>query len=364
MNPEKMTILTVDDTPANIRLLTHYLEKQGYHVITAEDGFEGFKAAIQYHPDLILLDVMMPGTDGYEVCELLKAEEETKDIPVMFLTAKTAVEDKIRGFELGAVDYITKPFNLVEIATRVQNQLTRKVFELKNKRYQQILERAVLLGSIGKIGAVLSDALLAKLQDFQELIHESKGDSTKIQSIIDDLQQTITQYHAYADTENPIRKSVRIKDLIEEVIDEMDDITQGSAKYSLHFSGDNSSNIVGDPGEIYLLLYNLLFNAFENSPGGFEIKIHVKQGMPPKELLKQQETDPASSYLIISASDGGSYDPKESEIHHGFFIASGKSDKLSLRYSAIYSIIHDHEGFFHISKGAGDARLVSIYLPN
>ena len=74
MNPQEITILTVDDTPANVRLLTHYLEKQGYNVLTAEDGFEGFKAAIQYHPDLILLDVMMPGTDGYEVCELLKTE--------------------------------------------------------------------------------------------------------------------------------------------------------------------------------------------------------------------------------------------------------------------------------------------------
>jgi len=135
MKSKHKTILTVDDTPANIRLLTHYLEKQGYEVITAEDGFEGFKAAIQYHPDLVLLDIMMPGTDGYEVCELLKAEEETKDIPVVFLTAKADVEDKVKGYELGAVDYITKPFNLVEIATRVQTQLDLKDLQEQCQRY-------------------------------------------------------------------------------------------------------------------------------------------------------------------------------------------------------------------------------------
>ena len=146
-----MTILTVDDTPANIRLLMHYLEKQGYNVITAEDGFEGFKAAIQFKPDLILLDVMMPGTDGYEVCELLKAEEETKDIPVVFLTAKTDAEDKVRGFELGAVDYITKPFKLVEISTRVEKLLQMKYFEKLSHQYKDIIKGILPASTLGMI---------------------------------------------------------------------------------------------------------------------------------------------------------------------------------------------------------------------
>jgi DNA-binding response OmpR family regulator len=363
MNPEKMTILTVDDTPANIRLLTHYLEKQGYNVITAEDGFEGFKAAIQYHPDLILLDVMMPGTDGYEVCELLKAEEETKDIPVMFLTAKTAVEDKIRGFEMGAVDYITKPFNLVEIATRVQNQLIRKVFERKNKRYQQILERAVQLGNMGKVGSVLAESLMERLKQCQELLSGSNGEPTQVQSIMDGLYQSVARYQTYADTENPIRKSVKIRDLIEEVINEMDDITQCAARFSLRLSEDEPFIVVGDPGELYLTLYNLLYSAYESSPGGFEIEVEVKQGMPSKDLLGQQKADPAASYLIISTVNGGTYDPKDSEIKDGLFIPSENND-LSLRYSAIYSIVHDHEGIFSIEKAASGGRLVSIYLPN
>ncbi|NQT24045.1 response regulator [candidate division KSB1 bacterium] len=358
-----MTILTVDDTPANIRLLTHYLEKQKYNVITAEDGFEGFKAAIQYHPDLILLDVMMPGTDGYEVCELLKAEEETKDIPVMFLTAKTAVEDKIRGFELGAVDYITKPFNLVEIATRVQNQLSRKVFELQNKRYQQILERTVHLSSIGKVGAVLSESLLERLKFCQDQLNIPNVDISQIQSIIDGLYQSVTQYHTYTNTENPIRKSVKLRDLIDEVINEMDDLTKGSAKYSFHALEDEPFIVVGDPGELYLTIYNLLFNAYESSPGGFDIIIEVKQSMPSKDLLKQQKTDPASSYLAITVTDGRMYDPKDSEIQEGLFIPSDDSE-LSLRYSAVYSIIHDHEGFFSIEKADSSGRLISIYLPN
>jgi len=362
MNPEKMTILTVDDTPANIRLLTHYLEKQGYNVITAEDGFEGFKAAIQYQPDLILLDVMMPGTDGYEVCELLKAEESTKEIPVMFLTAKTAVEDKIKGFELGAVDYITKPFNLVEIATRVQNQLSRKVFELQNKRYQEILERAVHLSNIGKLGAVLSDMLLEKINDCQTLLDDTSTNHSKVQSIINELQQSLNQYYTYSNNENPIRRSVQLRDLIEEVISEMEDITQGASKYSLDVPENESLNVVGDPGELYLALYNLLFSAYECSPGGFEIQVQVKPGMPPSDLHKQQKTDPASSYLVLSTQDGGTYNPTDSDIQDGVFIPSENND-LSLRYSAIYSIIHDHDGFLSVEKTESEGRLISIYLP-
>ncbi|MBN2414466.1 response regulator [bacterium] len=157
MTPEHMTILTVDDTPANIRLLTHYLHKQGYKVLTAEDGFEGFKAAIQHKPDLILLDVMMPGTDGYEVCELLKTEEETRDIPVVFLTAKAEVEDRIKGFEMGAVDYITKPFNLTEIATRVRTQLELRYFQQQNRRLLKIINDSGPYFSLG----VLIDSIFS-----------------------------------------------------------------------------------------------------------------------------------------------------------------------------------------------------------
>jgi sigma-B regulation protein RsbU (phosphoserine phosphatase) len=116
-------VLIVDDTVTNRRLLLAILRRQGYELLEAEDGESALRIARERHPDLLLLDIMMPRKDGYEVCEELKADRETADIPVIFLTAKTQSSDKIRGLELGAVDYITKPFSKGEILARVNTHL-------------------------------------------------------------------------------------------------------------------------------------------------------------------------------------------------------------------------------------------------
>src|SRR5262245_46632341 len=106
---EKQTVLIVDDTPDNLTLMTGLL-KDTYKTKVANNGERGLRIASTLPlPDLILLDIMMPGMDGYEVCKRLKEERLTADIPVIFLTAKTEVEDEQKGFDVGCVDYITKP---------------------------------------------------------------------------------------------------------------------------------------------------------------------------------------------------------------------------------------------------------------
>jgi len=220
MTPEHMTILTVDDTPANIRLLTHYLHKQGYKVITAEDGFEGFKAAINYRPDLILLDVMMPGTDGYEVCELLKTEEETRDIPVVFLTAKAEVEDRIRGFEMGAVDYITKPFNLTEIATRVKTQLQLRYLYYQNKRLFNILKDSASHLSLG----ILSEELFLRINDDVQtkLNNEDSPMDSQIKAILNDITKTGKLVEKYQSTLGKIAAGAQKQPLYQLLDDAVD----------------------------------------------------------------------------------------------------------------------------------------------
>ncbi len=123
---DKPTILVVDDTPDNLALMQTLL-KDLYKVKGANNGERGLKIAASGHPpDLILLDIMMPGIDGYEVCRRLKADAATRDIPVIFLTAKAEVEDEQLGFELGAVDYITKPISPPLVLARVKTHLTLK----------------------------------------------------------------------------------------------------------------------------------------------------------------------------------------------------------------------------------------------
>lgn len=119
----KDTLLIVDDIPSNLSVLTDFLSHAGFKVLVAQDGKRAVKKAEHVHPDLILLDVMMPGMDGFEVCRTLKSQPTTQDIPIIFMTALADTVDKLKGFELGAADYITKPIQHEEVLARVNTHL-------------------------------------------------------------------------------------------------------------------------------------------------------------------------------------------------------------------------------------------------
>ncbi len=122
--PEKFKVLIIDDTVLNVQILSIMLARNNlFTVLVAECGEEGVEMAKEEQPHLILLDIMMPGIDGFATCELLKLDKKTKEIPVIFMSALTDINDKIKGFKLGAVDYITKPFQLEEVLIRIKTQL-------------------------------------------------------------------------------------------------------------------------------------------------------------------------------------------------------------------------------------------------
>jgi len=125
MNTEtsKDVLLIVDDIPANISVLSYFLEGKGFEILIAKNGKRAIKKAEYAHPDLILLDVMMPEMDGFEACQILKSQDSTKEIPIIFMTALADTLDKVKGFELGAVDYITKPIQQEEVLARINAHL-------------------------------------------------------------------------------------------------------------------------------------------------------------------------------------------------------------------------------------------------
>jgi putative two-component system response regulator len=123
ITPNSDYILAVDDTPASLRLLTEILSSEGYHVRSAINGELALNAAIAQPPKLILLDVNMPNIDGFEVCRRLKQEPDLHEIPVIFVSAHSEMTDKLKGFEIGGVDYVTKPFQREELLARVQTHL-------------------------------------------------------------------------------------------------------------------------------------------------------------------------------------------------------------------------------------------------
>ncbi len=145
-SPSGGNILIVDDTPVNLSLLSRMLTAEGYQVQAAPNGAQALEAARSVFPDLILLDILMPEMDGYEVCERLKADARTSEIPIIFISALDRTEDKIRAFAVGGVDYITKPFQAEEVAARVETHLTlrslQKDQQFKNTQLEQeIIER-------------------------------------------------------------------------------------------------------------------------------------------------------------------------------------------------------------------------------
>src|ERR671933_1755983 len=133
------TILIVDDQPTNLKMLFSFLQESGFKVLVAQSGESAITKLDKVAPDLILLDVMLPGLDGFETCRRLKATAETQDIPVIFMTALCESLDKIKGLKVGAVDYITKPFQKEEVLARIENQLKiRKLSKQLEEQNQQL----------------------------------------------------------------------------------------------------------------------------------------------------------------------------------------------------------------------------------
>lgn len=188
----KAKILIVDDTPHVLRLLSAMLLKQGYEVQTAESGIEALEAVRATPPNLILLDIMMPQMDGYEVCQHLKADEQTRDIPIIFVSALEEVENKVKAFTAGGVDYITKPFQAKEVLARVATHLALRAL-------QKQLEEA-------------SEELAAQLEELQARNEEL---DTLARTMGHDLKTPLTSIIGFADMLKSIHTTLPAESLEE-----------------------------------------------------------------------------------------------------------------------------------------------------
>lgn len=153
--PFKADILLVDDKPDNIRILDTMLVQQGYKVRKVTNGKMALQVAESARPDLILLDVAMPEMDGYEVCQYLKADPVTSEIPIIFLSALELAFNKVRAFEVGGADYITKPFHLSEVQVRIENQLKlrslQRELQEKNARLEEANRRLHKMATVDRL---------------------------------------------------------------------------------------------------------------------------------------------------------------------------------------------------------------------
>ncbi|GAA6130159.1 diguanylate cyclase domain-containing protein [Halopseudomonas sabulinigri] len=160
------TVLIVDDVPANLDVLVEHLQREAVHLVVALSGEEGLRLAKEIGPDLILLDVMMPGIDGFETCRRLKADQDTNDIPVVFLTAREDELDTEKGLRLGAVDYISKPFSMPILKARLRNHLALK-------RKSNLLLQLACTDELTRVG---------NRRHFNKMLHSEWGRATRNQT--------------------------------------------------------------------------------------------------------------------------------------------------------------------------------------
>jgi len=306
MTEKKFKILIVDDIAANIQVLGSVLRKSGYEVAFTDNGPDAISKAKVINFDLILLDIMMPQMDGFEVCNILKATPESKKIPIIFLTAKSDSESLVKGFELGAVDYLTKPFKAPELLARVQTHIAlkhaseelHKSNAMKDKIFSIIAHD--LRGPVGNLSSVL-DLLIENFETFEkstmiDTLSELKVSASRAYELLQNLLKWARSQNKTIDfsPQNIVLKPLILKNL---------ELIQSSASQkSIQFTTDIQDGIIvfADENMVQTILRNLFSNAikFSHKNGLVEInsrtsgsfaEIHVKDfgvGISDENLKK------------------------------------------------------------------------------
>ena len=267
-NSIKACILAVDDTPENLQLLMKILTQHGYDVRIAPDGTLALAFVQTTIPDLILLDVKMPEIDGYEVCRQLKANRQTAEIPVIFLSALQDVAEKIKGLSVGAVDYITKPFQPEEVLARIDLHLTLK--RLRDELYQKNIELEHTNKDLQEFASIVSHDLKAPLRGIHNLLNwfvtdyaEALGEQGK--EMVELLSEQVMSMHHLIDSILKYSKAGRfhaqkepleLNMLINEILQIL------SPPEHIHVIIENELPcIIGSQTGFYQIFQNLLSNA-------------------------------------------------------------------------------------------------------
>jgi len=213
---EGSDIIVVDDNIVNLKVLTTVLEGNNYIVRCGQSGEEALALVGEKMPDLILLDVQMPGMDGFEVCRRLKESPETEEIPVIFITASDTVESKIQGFEAGAVDYIPRPLQMPEVLARVKNQLTARRFFLQAEEEKERLEKVLAALPVPYLLSSVDSGMLLEMNDHAcRKLHLRQDDVENIHANDiyaspekrNEILETLEQHELVSNAEIELKKS-------------------------------------------------------------------------------------------------------------------------------------------------------------
>ena len=274
------SILIVDDNLQNIKVLGSTLKKNGYFVAAAKNGEAALKYLNVKIPDIILLDIMMDKMDGFEVCKNIKATPEISDIPIIFLTAKTAEEDIVKGFEAGAVDYITKPFVVSEVLVRVANHLrTKKYYDLSESQKQKLEKANKELLELNRFKEFMTYSIVHDLKNPLSLIaNEIKNDAVKYAVYkMQNLVANLLNVQKFEEAKMVLTKEeISFDKIIAEVLIQTNYLIE-EKNQKLIINAPKNLKLFVDSELITRVLINLLTNAAKFTPDNGSISISVIQ---------------------------------------------------------------------------------------
>lgn len=291
----KGNILIVDDTPENLRLLSTMLSDRGYDVRSVINGTMALMGVQAEPPDLILLDIMMPQMNGYEVCEKLKENPQTCEIPVIFISALEDAFDKVKAFQAGGVDYITKPFQIEEVIARLENHLTLRrlqhQLQIQNARLQEeIIERQkaeeALQIYFHAVSHDLRNPVTGTLMVLQNWLRKSDSETvlsiprTMIERLAEGCDRQLTLINSLLDARSaelagiPVNcQPLNLQELIQPLVELWEPLLERNQATLQAVIPTDLPLVKADPNQLWRVLENLLANALKHNPPGLNLTL-------------------------------------------------------------------------------------------
>lgn len=370
-NRNNNLVLIVDDNPQNIQLLAAEVSACGYVAGIAMDAEQALEFLEENLPELILLDVMMPGIDGFELCQLIKKNINYKDIPVIFLTAKSDKEDILKGFEVGGVDYITKPFSIAElkmrIATHIELKQSRDRLSLMNAELQQTSATKDKFFSL--VARDLRNPFNGIIGLTEFLLNEmSKLEKNKIRPVIEMINQSSVQHYKLLEklyewsqiqvgnvkrTPSIVNLSKLVKEASASFKDELK-----TKSIQLVQDVDHAVIVYADYYMVYNVLQNLINNSLQHGEKGGLIRISAR-------AFKEEE---GREMVKVTVYDNGSgikehVKPKLFKIDHGIHSENRLSERSGLGLILCKEFIERNHGSIWLDSSSSTGTSLSFSLP-
>jgi signal transduction histidine kinase len=369
----KAKILIVDDDVDSVELLTKRLGAEGYHTSEAYDGEQALRQVEEYHPDVVILDIRMPRIDGYEVCRRLKGAEDTRHIPIIMLTVKRKVPDKVKGLDVGADDYIPKPFDYRELSRRVDywSTVKREVDERVSqiRRLEQELIKSERLAAIGQTVASLGHYMkniIFGLKGGFYLVNTSsqdnEADSLKtgwdmLERNMGRISDLVLDLLEYSRDREPEYESYSPNKIVNEVCDLIEEKAKEHDVEIVKELDPSIGEVPLDPRGLHRCLLNLVSNAvdaclFDSSEG-------KRWTVQVKTIL---ENDGTLRFDVADNGCGMDEEVKKKLFTTFFSTKEGRGTGLGLLI--VQKIVQDHEGTITVESELGKGSTFTIRLPH